>query len=157
MFEFKRNLKFTGMISVVCALASIFIQYIYHETPCLLCLYTRIGFIMVTIACFIVYKYKKPCWLPIVALFFLLCLSFYHLGVENHWWIAPESCRMVLPTLEQLNMGQFPADRPPCDKVGFQIFGISVTLFSFIIASFLTWLHSIALTLRIYKYGHLDD
>lgn len=151
MLEFKQNVKFVGTISLVCILASTYIEYILHNIPCLLCIYTRIGFVIVAIVCLIVYKYEKLYWLLAAMLLSLLFLSFYHLGVENHWWAAPESCKMVLPTLEQLNTKSLPTDRPPCDKIGFQIFGISTTLFSFVITSFLTWLHSISLVLRLYK------
>ncbi len=151
MIEFRVNLKFTCIISLICVLFSICVQYILHEVPCLLCLYTRIGFIVVAILCFVTTYCRGLSWLPFFALVALMCLSFYHLGVENHWWVAPESCKMVLPTLEQLNAKALPSDRPPCDKVGFQIFGISMTLFSFVTTSFLMWLHSIALALKLHK------
>lgn len=135
---------------MVCAIFSICVQYILHETPCLLCVWTRICFIIVAFTCFAVIRYKHMCWLPMSALLFLLGLSFYHLGVENHWWVAPDSCKMVLPTLSQLNTRLLQNGRPPCDVVGFQIFGLSMTLFSFIIVAGLAWLHSITLALRVY-------
>lgn len=151
MFEFYTNLKFTCVISMICAISSICVQYILHETPCLLCLWTRIGFICTIFACLITIRYRYMPWLPMITLLFLTGVSFYHLGVENHWWIASDSCKMVLPTLNQLNTTPLQNNRPPCDAVGFQIFGLSITLFSFVIASGLAWLHSIAFALKVHK------
>ena len=151
IFNFNTNLKFTSIFSILCIMSSVGIQYILNETPCLLCLLTRICFVIVTITCFCTMKYQHIKWiqsLPLLMLSVLFFLSFYHLGIENHWWVAPESCKMKLPTLDNLGAQNLVNDRPPCDTVGFQIFGISMTLFSFVISGALTWLHSIAFVLR---------
>lgn len=151
ILNFYTNLIFTCITSAVCAISSICIQYMLDKTPCLLCLLTRTCFITVAITCFFAIKQKlsnRMQLLPLLILLILFFLTFYHLGVENHWWMAPESCRTVLPTLSNPNPITLLNDRPPCDTVGFQIFNISMTLFSFAISGVLTWLHSIAFVLR---------
>lgn len=151
IFNFDTNLKFTGLVSTLCVASSIFTQYVFDKTPCLLCLLSRICFIVVAIACFLAIKQKHLNWiqsLPLSTLFVLFCICFYHLGVENSWWMAPETCRTILPTLDSPEPVTLLNGRPPCDSAGFHIFGISITLFSFAVSGCLTWLHSIAFILR---------
>lgn len=151
IFDFKKNLKYTCFICTVCAIASMLIQFTFDKTPCLLCEFTRICFVIVAITCFFTFKRKnlnRIQLLPLLTLSILFFITFYHLGVENNWWLAPESCRAVLPTLSDPKPIELINDRPPCDIMGFQIFGISMTLFSFAISGILTWLHTIAFVLK---------
>lgn len=154
LISYKSNLIFIIFLSLLCFISSFSIQIFLNEIPCLLCLFTRYLFLIVSIICYFTLKHidkKNVVFLPLIILTFLLIFSFYHLGVENHWWLAPSSCKTILPTLNDLyNTEQLiNNNRPPCDTVNFKIFGISMTLMSFIISSFLFWVSSISTILYI--------
>ncbi len=156
LIEYKNNLKFISFLSLLCFISSLFIQIFLNETPCLLCLLTRYGFLIVSIICFFTLHYiskKNVVFLPLISTILLLIFSFYHLGVENHWWFAPNSCKTILPTLQELqNTTQLLKNtRPPCDRINFKILGISMTLISFIMSAFIAWLHSLSITIYLYK------
>ena len=142
------------LLSLLCFISSFTIQIFFNETPCLLCLFTRYFFLIISIVCYLTIKYidkKNVVFLPLAFLTILLLFSFYHLGVENHWWLAPNSCRTILPTLNDIynNKQLINNTRSPCDTVNFKIFGISITLISFFISAFLFWLSSISTILHI--------
>ena len=156
LINYKNNLLLIFLLSLFCFFSSLFIQILLNETPCLLCLLTRYGFLMCSIVCFFTLYYikkKNVVFLPLISLILLTILNFYHLGVENHWWFAPNSCKTILPTLQELqNTTQLLKNtRPPCDKINFKILGLSMTLISFIVSALITWFHSIAITLYLYK------
>ena len=154
LINYKNHLKFVLLLSLFCFISSLTIQLVMKENPCLLCLFTRYGFLTVSIICLFALKYinkKSVVFLPLTSLLSLLCLSFYHLGVENHWWLAPSSCKTILPTLNDLYNSKLliTNNRPPCDTVNFKVFGFSMTLISFIISAFLFWVSSISTVLYL--------
>ena len=154
LINYRSNVIFIAIISLICFSSSLIIQIFLKETPCLLCLFTRYLFLIASIICYFTKKYinkQNVVFLPFVSLTLLLILNFYHLGVENHWWVAPNSCKTILPTLNDIYNGNqlINNNRPPCDTVNFKIFGISMTLISFIVSAFLFWLSSISTVLYI--------
>ena len=156
LISYKNTLRFILILSLFCFISSLTIQVLFKEIPCLLCLLTRYGFLIVSISCVFALKYmnkKNVVFIPLISIFFLLIVSFYHLGVENHWWFAPNSCKTILPTLQDTynNTNVVKNARPPCDVVNFKILGISMTLISFIVSSFLFWIYSITISLYLYK------
>lgn len=156
LINYKNTLIFILLLSLFCFISSLIIQVFFKEKPCLLCLFTRYGFLIISIICLFSIKYikvKKVVFLPLLPIILMFFFTFYHLGVENHWWFAPSSCRTILPTLQDLQSNTFISNesRPPCDKVNFQIFGISITLISFIISSFIFWIYSILLSIYLYS------
>ncbi len=156
LMNYKNALRFILLLSLFCFISSLTIQVLFKEIPCLLCLLTRYCFLIVSISCVFALKYmnnKNVVFMPLISIFFLLILSFYHLGVENHWWFAPNSCKTILPTLQDIynTKNIVKNTRPPCDVVNFKILGISMTLISFTVSSFLFWLQSIVLALYLYK------
>ncbi|MBR1944097.1 MAG: disulfide bond formation protein B [Alphaproteobacteria bacterium] len=155
LINYKNNLRFILLISLFCFISSLVSQVLFDKIPCLLCLFTRYGFLIVSIGCIFTLYYidkKNVVFLPLISIIFVLIFSFYHLGVENHWWFAPEKCKTILPTLQELQSTTqlIKNTRPPCDTVNFKIFGISMTLFSFIVSSFIFWMHSLSITLYLY-------
>ena len=156
LISYKNSLKFILILSLLCFISSLTIQVLFKEIPCLLCEFTRYGFLIICIICLFAIKYlnsKTVVLLQLFSLFLLFFFSFYHLGVENHWWFAPNSCRTILPTLQDLHdtTQLINNARPSCDTVNFKIFGVSVTLISFIISSFMCWLSSISTILHLYE------
>jgi disulfide bond formation protein DsbB len=75
--------------------------------------------------------------------------AFFHLGVENHWWVGPAKCTTaLLPTLDQV-MDNSQTAR--CDVVNWSIFGISSTLYNLCITVLLSWLITISMILEYTK------
>lgn len=156
LVNYKNSLLLIFLLSLFCFISSLTIQIFFKEQPCLLCLFTRYGFLIVSIICVFTLKYfdrKNVVFLPIFSLVLLFFLSFYHLGIENHWWVAPKSCRTILPTLQEIHSNTNPISntRPSCDVVNFKILGVSITLISFVISGLLCWLSSITTILHLYK------
>ena len=155
LINYKNLLRFSLLLSLFCFISSLTIQVLFKEIPCLLCLFTRYGFLIISISCLFTLKYikiKNVVFLPLIPIILLLFFSFYHLGVENHWWFAPNSCKTILPTLNDLynNTKLIQNNRPPCDVVNFKLLGISMTLISFLVSSLLFWIYSIVTVLYLY-------
>jgi disulfide bond formation protein DsbB len=73
--------------------------------------------------------------------------SFYHLGVENKWWTAPGSCATRLPSEDEMKdvaKHIMEAKSTNCDQVNLEIFGVSVTLLTFLLSAGLFWISSVA-------------
>lgn len=113
-------------------------QYLFGLDPCILCLYQRIPYaVTVVLAAAALAAPTRGRLRPgLVALcagvFFAgAALAFYHVGVEQHWWGSFAACGGELATdltLEdlkaQLGGGNIP--RKPCDRVDWELFGLSL-------------------------------
>lgn len=146
MFVFKEN--FVNRIVFIMAmgifLTSIISQLLMKNEPCQLCLITRYLFFGIGISALL------PKWgkiLTPITTFITLALTFYHLGVENHWWHGPHGCVSELPSLNSTPMD---TKTPPCDSVNWIVLGISSTLWSFLLASFMFWLSSTSCLISYY-------
>lgn len=153
MFVFKEN--FVNRIIFIMAMGIFFTSMISQlwlkNVPCQLCSITRYLFLAVGIVAVLSKLAKPP--LPIMA-FITLAFTFYHLGVENHWWRGFHGCVSELPSLNSTPMD---TKAPPCDSVNWTIFGISSTLWSFLFASFIFWLSSTSYLINYYLKSHTTE
>ncbi len=138
MFIFKENFvnRMIFIMATGIVLTSIISQLWLEKEPCQLCLITRYLFLATGIIALLP-KWGKPL-LPTIA-FITLAFTFYHLGVENHWWRGLHGCVSELPSLNSTPMD---AKTPPCDIVNWTVLGVSSTLWAFLCASFIFWLSS---------------
>lgn len=119
--------------SSAAALAAAYIaEYGFELLPCILCLYQRIPFAanialgLVAAAAF--FYGRRPMGAVIVILAGVVflgnaALAFYHVGVEQHWWVSAfEAC-----TFDPNNL-RAALDQPavPCDEIPWEMFGISM-------------------------------
>ena len=116
------------------ALASAYVaQYVFDLEPCILCLYQRIPFaIAIVLALTAVFKpdFAGAIMAMLIALFiFEGGLAFYHVGVENHWWVSATGCSgaggISQSPAEMLKNLQKSIPKP-CDEVDWTILGISM-------------------------------
>ena len=142
--------KFVFAISLAVFSVSILSQYAGDAKPCQLCLISRYSFLSIAILSYFSGFSDKLRSILFSAIFLLFAFSFYHLGVENHWWAGPQSCVSELPTLSNLSEFNTTSNKVFCDKANWIIFGLSSTLWSFLIAAFLAWLISISYILNYY-------
>ena len=95
----RRGVPLSLMLIAAVALGSAYVAaLIYELKPCTLCLYQRIPFVLLGIMGILAYIFTDK--LPIklvtyIAGLVLLAssgLAFYHVGVEQHWWVSATSC-----------------------------------------------------------------
>ena len=147
MFNLSKKNLFTVifLISFIALVSAYFIEYILGHQPCNLCLYERIPYFLAILIVSINYKYNKleKYLIILMAIIFLLAtiLSLYHLGIEQGFIQESLLCDLekganildkdeILKQLQQKNIS--------CKDVTFQIFGLSLTNYNFIISTLLT-------------------
>ena len=130
------------VVAGLCFLVSFFTSAVLKQEACLLCLVTRFCFLGLSLVAFCGGKFLKE-YVVCCASFIVMLVAFYHLGVENHWWASPEVCRVPLPTLDSMLTQKDLAAPPRCDEVVMTVFGVSMTLLSFLASAFLFWISSL--------------
>lgn len=146
IFKIKRVNFIVFGCSVIAVSTSVFSEIFMDKIPCQLCSISRLLYVFIAVSSCVSLISKAPFtkW----AVFFLIgvstCFSFYHLGVENHWWAAPHSCVSKLPSLNDVARS-VQANVPYCDKVNLEILGLSSTLWNFLLSSFLFWITSLSM------------
>ena len=74
------------LISIISLLGAIFIENILEQSPCKLCLYQRIPYLISIFICFFGFNYYKNfLWMYLLLMLFIISaiLSGYHVGIEN--------------------------------------------------------------------------
>ena len=154
----KSTAALTFAISSIVFLVSVSSQFWLGKAPCLLCFITRYCFLSIALLSAASLWKRKFRWISLAAVFLCFSFSFYHLGVENHWWAAPQSCAAELPTLDKLEtIETLDNSKVYCDRANWLIFGISSTLWSFVIAAFLFWFSSLSYAVNYYLRRLEDD
>ena len=127
-----------GIVSILCLACAYTAQYNYYILPCPLCIYER--YVFMALIAMSMLSYFKPSFIPFHfgILGAGMLLTFYHIGIEHHWWAAPASCRSFLQaaeTLEELRALILDTQPIPCDKPGWIIFGFSAVTWTFFLFS----------------------
>lgn len=160
MYSILNNVKRVHIIVFIIAtlafLTSIFAQFVLNKQPCLLCLTSRVLYVAVALAAFLAIRINKALLRKtlVSTVTLSLAFSFYHLGVENHWWAPPKGCTYTLPTADELKdlKKQFNLPHSRCDQVNWEILGLSSTIWNFGVFAGLFWMttlsHAMALSRR---------
>ncbi|MDR0744679.1 MAG: disulfide bond formation protein B [Holosporales bacterium] len=154
-FQIKRTNIVIFITSLIAISVSVFAEKFLNKQPCQLCLMTRVSYITIALLSCILFIYNIAIirWILFYVILILLIFSFYHLGVENHWWMGPESCVAKLPSLNDIpQTTQF--DVVYCDQVNLRIFGVSSTVWNFLLIAGLFWLSSTSNILNCYIKQH---
>lgn len=146
MFVFKEDFvnRVIFFVAISIFAASMISQFMLEKQPCQLCLIDRYLFLSLGILALLA-KWRKML-LPIGALI-TLAFTFYHLGVENHWWLGTSGCVSELPSLNSTPMD---SKTPACDSVNWIVLGISSTLWGVLFASFIFWFSSTSYLINFY-------
>ncbi len=119
-------------------------QYVFHYSPCILCLYQRKPYFAVIILSLLAFAFsrKKPQW---AFYLLLLCVSsfligsgiaLYHTGVELEWWKGTQACGDdLLPrnaSVEELRQYLTNKKVTRCDVPSWMLFGLSMTNYNLI-------------------------
>lgn len=150
MFDIKNSQKILIIISLFCFLSSVCAEIFLDKKPCDLCLYTRYLYILIAALGFISLRCPRVLFkqMLLALLFIAFCFSFYHLGVENHWWAGPAKCTTKLLTDMKSIMDN---DTIRCDVVNWELFGISSTLYNMCIMACIFWLYSLSFAIDSLK------
>jgi len=120
-----------AVLSLAVLLGAFGFQYIGGLAPCHLCLLERyphgIAFGLGVVVFFLPNR-----WLYLAGGLLLLYgtgLAFYHVGVEQHWWVGPTSC--TSQSISGLSTAQLmdqilAAPLVRCDEIPWSLFGISM-------------------------------
>lgn len=150
-----RHIHFFLMAIAAACLGTAFVaEYGFHIVPCDLCLYERwiyaslilVGLLGLKTQAF---RGHRGILAQLAVLSAGIALTFYHVGVEHHWWAAPASCAGVglAGTFEEFTAQLKSVARPRCDQVTWSIFGISATLWNLMLQGGLAFLTALSLYL----------
>ena len=138
-------------------------QYGFDVYPCILCLWQRVPYAAVAVL-----SLALMLWKPYGKhTFVLLCLAVaaylagagvaaFHTGVEQHWWEGTSSCSIVpihAGSAEDLRRSLLETVLPPCDKVSWTLFGLSMTNWNFLASLGLAFLTALMAAKRSQPSG----
>lgn len=148
MFDLDRIARFAPLVLLLasaCALGSAYTaQYAFGLEPCILCLYQRIPYALAGALA------MGALFLPAAsrgrAVVVGLCgvvflaeagLAFYHVGVEQHWWVAVTACSGEIKqglSLDELKAALMATPPKRCDEITWTVLGQSITVWNTVIA-----------------------
>ena len=140
------------LISIINLLGAVFIENVLEQSPCRLCLYQRIPYLISIFICFFGFNYYKNfLWMYLLLILFIIStiLSGYHVGIENSIFEEFSGCTSeninITNKLDLLN--NLKKTMPSCKNVDFKIFGLSLATINLIISLIIS-----AISIRIIKY-----
>lgn len=155
--------KMIFVFSLLILLTVYFMEYYWHMIPCELCRYERLPYFLLLIVCYIGYfmsKLRKISSL-LVVLFCLLGvgMSFFHVGVENHWFNYNSSCTsQSFPeaiSLEEMKTHILSKDLVPCDSSQYSLLWVTMAGWNFIAITVL-FVFSFIFTLSLLRTTRYD-
>ena len=132
-------------VSVLALGSAFFVQYVLGIEPCVLCIYQRIPYAAVGIfALFAIiakpggFTQQFALSLSILAFIIGASVAFYHVGVEEKWWVS--ACSSTLSTnlsFEDLKATLMATPLKSCDQKDWVIFDISITVYNTVFSIFM--------------------
>ena len=140
------------LISIISLLGAVFIENVLEQSPCRLCLYQRIPYLISIFICFFGFNYYKNfLWMYLLLILFIIStiLSGYHVGIENSIFEEFSGCTSeninITNKLDLLN--NLKKTMPSCKNVDFKLFGLSLATINLIISLLIS-----AISITIIKY-----
>ena len=120
------------------ALANAYVaQYVYGFEPCRFCLYQRVPYavtaLLAIIAFFLASGGGRAAMAALCAGAYLAGagIAFYHVGVEQHWWLS--ECTGALAkdlSIEEMKAQLMSKPQKPCDDVEWTFLGLSMATYN---------------------------
>ena len=140
------------LISIISLLGAVFIENVLEQSPCRLCLYQRIPYLISIFICFFGFNYYKNfLWMYLLLILFIISaiLAGYHVGIENSIFEEFSGCTSeninITNKLDLLN--NLKKTMPSCKNVDFKLFGLSLATINLIISLIIS-----AISITIIKY-----
>jgi disulfide bond formation protein DsbB len=114
-------------------------QFSFGLKPCVLCLWQRLPYAILILAAIGGLMNRGG---GLTNYLLMLCfmaalgsagLAFFHVGVEQHWWVMGGGCpveALTDKTEEQALAELLTTPVAACDKVGWDLFGLSITVWN---------------------------
>lgn len=157
LLMFSKKAQLTFFLSSLLALIFAYtLQFVFDVIPCKLCLYERIPyFIVIVFSLFSLLRtYKIVTYMMFFSYFMGAIISFYHVGLESHWFFDVLGCTKKFDTLSfdaikdsLLNLNYVAT----CDRP-YMILGLSVTKWNLIYS--ILWLIINLFLYNIYERKH---
>ncbi len=122
-------------------------QYAFGMEPCILCLYQRVPYAATGLLAILALGLPeggrvRAAIAALCSAVFLIGagIAFYHVGVEQHWWVSAASCggpgagEMTIETLRTQLMQKQPK---ACDEINWTVFGVSIASYNVAVSLFL--------------------
>ena len=142
IFEIKNFYIIIFIFSLLSLLMALYIEFYLGYSPCKLCIYQRIPYLLAIFLTFLgISYYKNLIWLYLLLITFFssLLLSGYHFGIEQEIFSEFSGCTGNSINITDKNklLELLNSEINSCKNVDFQIFGLSLAtinfLFSFLI------------------------
>ncbi len=136
------------LVNILVILSALFIEFFLKIKPCILCIYQRYPYYIITLLSFI-YFWKKDLKILLILLIILtslasIILSTYHVGIETGLIEETTSCKTSLNNnlskdaiLKQLESNLASS----CKEVSFKLFGFSLASINIILSFILTTIY----------------
>ena len=140
------------LISIISLLGAVFIENVLEQSPCRLCLYQRVPYLISIFICFFGFNYYKNfLWMYLLLILFIISaiLAGYHVGIENSIFEEFSGCTSeninITNKLDLLN--NLKKTMPSCKNVDFKLFGLSLATINLIISLIIS-----AISITLIKY-----
>jgi disulfide bond formation protein DsbB len=118
-------------------------QYVFDLEPCILCLYQRVPYAVAgVLGLAAMFAPAFRFWaVGVAGVAFLIGggIAFYHVGVEQHWWVSAAACGgsgasgpATVGELRQLLLNAAPVKA--CDQVDWTLFGFSMATYNVVMS-----------------------
>ena len=126
-------------VSIISLISAVYIEYVLNQTPCKLCLYQRIPYVIAIFIAFFGFNYSNNFfWMYLLILIFIsnVVLSGYHVGIENSIFEEFSSCSNTNTNITNKSdlLNFLKETMPSCKNVDFKLFGLSLATINFIIS-----------------------
>ena len=139
IFEIKKFYTIIFIISMLSLMIALYIEFYLGYSPCKLCIYQRIPYLIAIFLTFLGISYSKNLfWLYALLLifFFSSLLSGYHVGIEREIFEEFSGCTgsslNIIDKNELLKLLNSKVNS--CKNVDFQIFGLSLATINFLLS-----------------------
>ena len=139
IFEIKKFYITIFVISIFSLLTALFIEFFLGYSPCKLCVYQRIPYLIAIFITFLgVSYYKNLIWLYVLLIIFFsnFILSGYHFGIEQEIFKEFSGCTGdsidIIDKNELLKL--LNSEVNSCKNVDFRIFGLSLATINFLLS-----------------------
>lgn len=135
-----RSFSLLMIASAVIALGTAYTaQYVFGYEPCVLCLYQRVPYAIIGVIGIVALLWCAPEKMRFVALLacfvFLVSagISFYHVGVEQTWWVSVAPCgggAGDIASTQDLLAALQEKPAKSCGDIEWTLFGISMATYN---------------------------
>ena len=139
IFEIKKFYTIIFIISLLSLLIALYIEFFLGYSPCKLCIYQRIPYLIAIFLTFLGISYSKNLvWLYALLLifFFGVILSGYHFGIEQEIFKEFSGCAVNSMNIIDKNelLKSLNTESNSCKNVDFRILGLSLATINFLLS-----------------------